>query len=127
MDTDLDALFDHLNADLFDGRLPKYRVRRCAPRTGERGFIEDEARTIWICAPRETRETLLHEMCHIGTPGHGRRFRAKLRHLARRGETWAQAERAYYLRVELGMKAEHWIALWEVARDVKGGTVGIAR
>ena len=87
MDTDLDALFDHLNADLFDGRLPKCQVRRCAPRTGERGFIQGETRTIWICTPRETRETLLHEMCHMGTPGHGRRFRTKLRHLARRGET----------------------------------------
>ena len=127
MDTDLDALFDHLNADLFDGRLPKCRVRRCTPRNGERGFIDEKARTIWICTSQDPRETLLHEMCHIGTPGHGRRFRTKLRHLAQRGETWAQAERAYYLRVELGMKAEHWIAFWGVARDVKGGMVGIAR
>ena len=43
------------------------------------------------------------------------------------GERWAQAERAYYLRVELGIKAEHWIAFWGVARDVKGGMVGMAR
>ena len=46
MDTDLDALFDRLNADLFDGRLPKYRVRPCTPRNGERGFIDEKARTI---------------------------------------------------------------------------------
>ncbi len=120
MDTDLDALFDRLNADLFDGRLPKYRVRRCAPRTGERGFIEEEARTIWICTPREVRETLLHEMCHIGTVGHGRAFRARLRHLARQGERWAQTERAYYLRVELGMRSDRLIALWQFATDFKG-------
>ena len=121
MDTDLDALFDRLNADLFDGRLPKYRVRRCAPRTGERGFIEEEARTIWICTPREVRETLLHEMCHIGTPGHGRRFRAKLKQLARSGEKWAEEERACYLRAELSMTAEHWMALREIARHLTGG------
>lgn len=76
MDTDLDALFARLNADLFDGQLPKNRVRRCTPRNRERGFIEEEARTIWICAPGESRETLLHEMCHVGTPGHGKHFRA---------------------------------------------------
>jgi len=121
MDTDLDALFDRLNADLFDGRLPKYRVRRCAPRTGERGFIEEEARTIWICTPREVRETLLHEMCHIGTPGHGRRFRAKLKQLARSGEKWAEEERACYLRAELSMTTEHWMALREIARHLTGG------
>ncbi len=120
MDTDLDALFDHLNADLFDGRLPKYRVRRCTPRTGERGFIQEEARTIWICTPRQIRETLLHEMCHIGTAGHGRAFRARLRHLARQGERWAQTERAYYLRVELGMRSDRLIALWQFATDLKG-------
>ena len=84
MDTELDTLFDRLNADLFEGRLSMHRARGCAPRTGERGFIEEEARTIWICTPREIRETLLHEMCHIGTAGHGRTFRARLRHLARR-------------------------------------------
>jgi len=120
MDTDLDALFDHLNANLFDGRLPKYRVRRCTPRNEERGFIEEEARTIWICTPREVRETLLHEMCHIGTAGHRRAFRAQLRHLARQGERWAQTERAYYLRVELGMRSDRLVALWQFATDFKG-------
>jgi hypothetical protein len=121
MDIALDSLFDGLNADLFAGRLPKYRVRRCPPQNGEWGFIDEETRTIWICAPAETRETLLHEMCHIGTPGHGRRFRAKLKQLARRGEKWAEEERAYYLWAELGMKAEHWVALWELGRNVTGG------
>ena len=121
MDLGLDSLFDGLNGDLFAGRLPKYRVRRCTPRNGERGFIDEETRTIWICALGETRETLLHEMCHIGTPGHGRRFRAKLKQLARSGEKWAEEERACYLRAELSMTTEHWMALREIARHLTGG------
>ena len=125
MDTDLDVLFEQLNGSLFEGRLPTYRVRRREPQSGEHGFIDDEARTIWICNPPDVRQTFLHEMCHIGTPGHGRLLRAKLRRLAQRGETWAQAERAYYLRVELSMKAGGWIALWEFARDFKGGLSSI--
>jgi hypothetical protein len=119
MDTDLDALFDQLNSSLFEGCLPKYRVRRRETQSGEHGFINDETRTIWICNPPDVRQTLLHEMCHIGTLGHGRLFRAKLRRLAQRGEPWAKAERTYYLRAELGMKAGGWIALWEFARDFK--------
>ena len=126
MDADLDVLFDQLNSRFFGGCLPKYRVRRCDAQDGEHGFINDEARTIWICRSPDVRQTLLHEMCHIGTPGHGRLFRAKLRGLARRGETWAQAERAYYLRAELGMKAGGWMALWEFARDFKGGLFNLA-
>jgi hypothetical protein len=120
MDAELDALFDRLNADLFDGRLPKYRVRRCTPRNEERGLIEEEARTIWICTTREVRETLLHEMCRIGIVGHRRAFRARLRRLARQGEKWAQAERAYYLRAELGMRSDRLITLWQFATDLKG-------
>ena len=122
MESDLDALFDEMNASLFEERLPKYRVRWCAPTNGEHGFIDNEARTIWICNPSDLRKTLLHEMCHIGTVGHGRLFRAKLRRLARRGERWAQAERAYYLRVQLGVKVENWAALLEIARDFSGSS-----
>jgi len=120
MDTDLDALFDRLNAGLFEGLLPKYRVQKCTPRNGERGFIAEEALTIWICTSQDLRETLLHEMCHIGTAGHRRAFRARLRHLARQGERWAQTERAYYLRVELGMRSDRLITLWQLAKDLKG-------
>ncbi len=121
MDTDLDRLFDDLNSRLFDGRLPKYRVRRRQPHAGEFGCIDDAARTIWICASPDVRKTLLHEMCHIGTDGHGRLFRARLRQLARCGEAWAQEERAYYLRQALGIKTSQWIALWELANDANGG------
>lgn len=39
-----------------------------------------------------TRRILLHEMCHIGCPGHGARFQKKLRALATAGEQWAEAE-----------------------------------
>jgi hypothetical protein len=95
-------------------------VRRCAPRNEERGFIDEAARTIWICTPRAVRETLLHEMCHIGTVGHHRAFRARLRHLARQGEGWAQTERAYYLRVELGMRSDRVITLWQFATALRG-------
>jgi hypothetical protein len=121
MDNDLDQVFDELNSVFFEGRLPKYRVRRCEPHGREHGFIDNTTATIWICASPEPRQTLLHEMCHIGTPGHGRLFRAQLRRLARRGETWAQAERIYYLREEIGMKANGWITLWEVAYHLRGG------
>ena len=121
MDNDLDQLFDELNRVFFEGRLPKYRVRRCEPHSREHGFIDNAAATIWICASPDPRKTLLHEMCHIGTPGHGRLFRAKLRRLARLGETWAQAERAYYLHEAIGMNADEWNVLRQFAIDLKGG------
>jgi hypothetical protein len=43
--------------------------------------------------PEKLREMLLHEMWHIGSPGHGRRFQAKLARLAEGGESWAEKER----------------------------------
>jgi hypothetical protein len=121
METDLDRLFDDLNNSLFDGQLPKYRVRQRQAEETEYGFIDDAARTIWICRSDELRKTLLHEMCHIGTDGHGRLFRAKLRHLVRRGETWAQDERMYYLRKALGFEPGQWMALLALASDPRGG------
>lgn len=47
-------------------------------------------------SPDEVRRCLLHEMCHIGAPGHGQRFQAKLRRLVERGEVWAAEEIASY-------------------------------
>ena len=118
---DLDQLFDDLNGTYFAGSLPKYRVRMGPSQGGEYGWIDERAHTIWLSDPSRPRETLLHEMCHIGTPGHGRRFRIKLRRLARMGEPWAHAERAYYLREELRLGAWPWMKLWTFACEVRGG------
>jgi hypothetical protein len=121
MDTRLDQLFDVLNRELFAGRLPKHQVRMHPSARGEYGWIDARAQTIWLCDPLNLRQTLLHEMCHIGTPGHGRRFRAKLRQLARRGEAWAQAERAYYFREEMRLGRGPWLTLRELVSDFRGG------
>jgi hypothetical protein len=109
----LTALYDALNSQFFDGRLPRYRVRRRTPRWyGELGECDDGSRTIFV-APNlnaeEERRVLLHEMCHIETPGHGARFRTKLKRLARMGEKWAESERLQYeeaCRVALPLTAE---------------------
>ena len=123
----LDQLFDALNRTHFAGALPKYAVRMGPSYGGEYGWIDETTRTIWLSDPTRLRETLLHEMCHIGTPGHGRCFRAKLRRLACLGESWAQAERAYYLREELRLGAWPWMKLWTLAHEVRGGFLsGIA-
>jgi hypothetical protein len=119
MDTGLDQLFDRLNRDFFERRLAKHRVRTRISRSGERGFLDEAGQTIWICAGADLRSTLLHEMCHIGTPGHGRAFRAKLKRLAARGERWAHAERAYYLRKERGIPAGGWRFFNELAMAMR--------
>jgi len=116
----LDQLFNHLNRTFFAGCLPKHRVRLRPSQQGEYGWIDEHAQTIWLSDPSRLRETLLHEMCHIGTSGHGRRFRAKLRRLARMGESWAQAERAYYLREELRLGLLPWMQLWTFAHEIRG-------
>jgi Protein of unknown function DUF45 len=65
---------------------------------GKEDECQAEARTILLAIslkrdPQKLRQVLLHEMCHIGSPGHGRRFRAKLARLAEGGESWAEKER----------------------------------
>jgi hypothetical protein len=45
---------------------------------------------------------LLHEMCHIGEPSHGKRFLKRLQHLAEMGEMWAINE------IESYKKAPNW-------------------
>ena len=120
MDTELDRLFDTLNRECFAGRLPKYRVRTRTSQCGEYGCIDEEEQTIWICHAANLRTTLLHEMCHIGTPGHGRAFRAKLRRLAALGERWAREERAYYLRQERGIPGS-WNIWRGLANDLRQG------
>ena len=98
----LSRLFDSFNKTFFRGRLPKYRVRlrilrRCLD--DEYGHCDDHKRIIYIdrgLDPESERRTLLHEMCHIGTRGHGKRFQAKLARLAQLGESWAEEERTEY-------------------------------
>ena len=124
MEPELDRLFDHLNREFFEGRLPKYRVRTRPSQGGEYGSINAEEQTIWLCQCADRRTTLLHEMCHIGTPGHGRAFRAKLKRLAALGESWARTERAYYLRQERGIPPGGWLIFRELANDISHGVRG---
>jgi len=60
------------------------------------GRCDDERRLILlnrnIRDAGEISRVLLHEMCHIGIPDHGRRFMRRLRHLAECGEQWAPDE-----------------------------------
>ncbi len=94
----LQALFEKLNHQLFGGRLPRYMVRfgPSGRLVAESGYCDSERKTIYVDPNPPTRallrQVLLHEMCHIGTPGHGSRFQKKLRRLAALGETWANRE-----------------------------------
>ena len=66
---------------------------------GQYGLCRQEKQTILIrpgLDGNDLRETLLHEMCHIGSTGHGKRFQAKLARLASLGERWAEEQRASY-------------------------------
>jgi hypothetical protein len=90
------ALYHELNRRYFAGRLPRYRVTFAQPQvTGWRGECLPGQRLIRLrrgFTGDELRRTLLHEMCHIGAPGHGQRFQAKLARLVDQGEVWAQEE-----------------------------------
>jgi hypothetical protein len=58
-------------------------------------------------------------MCHVGSLGHGRRFRAKLARLARMGEGWARQECVFYeqiCRERLPVSAEIRLVLEALAR-----------
>ncbi len=96
----LTDLYETFNQNLFRGRLPRYRVRRaCFDAPGQYGLCRQEKQTILIrpgLDGNDLRETLLHEMCHIGSTGHGKRFQAKLARLESLGEKWAEKQRASY-------------------------------
>ncbi len=96
----LAVLDNGFNQAFFLGRLPRYRVRRaCFDAPGQYGLCRQEKQTILIrpgLDGNDLRETLLHEMCHIGSTGHGKRFQAKLARLASLGERWAEEQRASY-------------------------------
>ena len=102
--TSLRALYDRLNARLFDGMLPVYSVRRakCLRNTEYcDGFCEPSRKLIVLqsgMSRNKERRVLLHEMCHVAALGgaHGPQFEAQLRRLVARGERWARAEIRLY-------------------------------
>ena len=73
MTIDLNVLYDQLNREFFDGGLLRYQVKLVARVPGKfsSGACYSKRQLIILSrglerAPR-LRETLLHEMCHIGT------------------------------------------------------------
>jgi hypothetical protein len=94
------ALYHELNQHYFGGRLPRYRVTFAQPRaSGWHGECFPARRLIQLSrglSGEMLRQTLLHEMCHIGSPDHGQRFQAKLARLAEQGEAWARGELEAY-------------------------------
>ena len=94
----LTQLYKELNRQFFNGRLPCYRVTFYKPLVAQ-GHCISERRLIRLSpgmSDAEVRKVLLHEMCHIGTPNHGKRFLAKLARLAAMGEAWATEEIEIY-------------------------------
>ena len=97
--TRLTRLFGDLNQQFFRGRLPAYRIQfarfeipgKCGERDTARRMIRLSRRL--QDDPAGWRQAMLHEMCHIGAPWHGRRFQAKLAKLAAAGEAWAETLR----------------------------------
>ena len=107
-------LFHELNRQFFGGRLPRFSVSLRRPDGLVHGECLPERRLIRLSrslSPSLRRQYLLHEMCHIGAHGHGVRFQAKLRRLARQGETWALAE-VEELKIQV---------LWQRLSPGKGG------
>ena len=92
--TQLQQLFDDYNQQFFLGRLPKYRVR-FSHSIHSHGECRSQDHVILLSRrvpQEELRQYLLHEMCHIGCPDHGKRFKSKLQKLADQGEEWAVEE-----------------------------------
>lgn len=76
-------MFARFNRDYFGGRKPRYRVLR-GPLRLSGGYCDTERRRILVRSGIEgdaLAAILLHEMCHIGCPGHGRRFQDRIRRL----------------------------------------------
>ena len=103
--TVLERLFDHLNSELFNGRIAACAVRRApylARLYGCDGLYEPSRHRILIqsgLSRAMERRVLIHEMCHASLPthhGHGRPFLAELRRVGRRGEHWALREATRY-------------------------------
>lgn len=93
----LQEKFDLYNRMYFRGRLPRYRVRLSSEGLsgGAHGTCDSKRQVIRL-AGFAGPLTLLHEMCHIGTANHGKRFQAKLRRLAALGVSGAVEEAKAY-------------------------------
>jgi hypothetical protein len=124
----LERLFDRLNRQFFAGRLPAYKVRTVRRftdqvRGDQRGHCEPKKQTILVRADLDSaalRQVLLHEMCHHGAIGHGRRWQAKMRRLAEFGETWAGTEADAYAeagKIELPLTAQIRHGISDIAID----------
>ncbi len=91
--TEVSQMFDEFNRKYWRGRLSRYRViRRATLSDNDLGQCRNKTRTILLRRDLDgelLRQTLLHEMCHIGPDSgydHGPRFLRKLHRLARLGE-----------------------------------------
>lgn len=98
---ELSELFDEFNQQFFGGRKPKYRVVFSNARDfGHfQGKCSQKRRLIQLrngLSGDKLRQTLLHEMCHIGCTHHGKKFQARLQKLAEQGEVWALKEVEMY-------------------------------
>ena len=104
----LQALYETLNHELFEHRLPHYQVRlssQALPGIFCNGVCLPASRTIQLrrdLPGNMLRQVLLHEMCHVAClddPSglmHGPRFQQELARLAALGEAWAGTEAATY-------------------------------
>ncbi len=93
----LDRLFLDHRSRYFPGRLKGYSVGVDDELDHESGFCDSTLRLIAVNAsllnsPLDLRRTLVHEMCHVGIPNHGRAFREELLRVARLGEPAAVLE-----------------------------------
>ena len=105
------SMYKQFNAEFFGNKLPHYDVKVVKFMPNNRqcvGLCDAENRTILICwdvvvDDPDYRHVLLHEMCHVDTPGiHGAPFLAKLRRLQRMGETWVRCDLSYYKIITIG-------------------------
>jgi hypothetical protein len=96
---ELKRMYQEFNAQFWKGRLPDYRVTYYQLPPGTRGQCSSKRRLIRISRTlpsSQLRRVLLHEMCHIGCPYHGKKFLERLDRLFKMGEKWAEEEIKLY-------------------------------
>ena len=97
----LEELFVDLRSRYFPNRMRAYSVRVDDDLDDQSGYCDSTLRVIAVGAgllasPLELRRTLVHEMCHVGIPNHGRAFLKQLRRVAQLGEPAAVLELREY-------------------------------